>query len=92
MKYPMRNLRVATRTIDGQAVVVSSDDATLHSLNEVGTIIWEMADGNTSMAEIAEKLCVRYEIDHEQALRDIEDFCGQLEEKSILNISDNPFF
>jgi len=90
MKYPQRNFRVATRTIDGEAVVVCSDDATLHSLNEVGTIIWEMSDGHTSMDDIAENLCTRFEIERGQALQDIEKFCENLAQKNILNVSEEP--
>lgn len=90
MRYPIKNIRVATRTIDGEAVVVSSDDATLHSLNEVGTIIWEMADGSTSTEDMAQSLCNRFEVGLEQALNDIEEFCGELEKKKILNISEKP--
>ncbi len=90
MKYPCRNSRVATRTIEGEAVIVSPDDAVLHNLNEVGSFIWNMADGNTSIQAIAEQLCHDFDVSMEEAVEDVEDFCGILVERNILNLSDIP--
>lgn len=36
--------RIATRTIDGQAVVVVNDRNAMHILDAVGSFIWEAAD------------------------------------------------
>jgi len=90
MKYPYRNVRVATRTIEGEAVAVSPDDSTLHSFNRVGTLIWEMADGQTSIEAIVDGVISRFEVDREQALADVDAFCGELVEKEILFLSDEP--
>ena len=39
--------RTASRVIDGRAVVIVLDAQTLHTLNAVGTRVWELADGRS---------------------------------------------
>lgn len=90
MKYPCRNSRVATRTIEGEAVIVSPDDAVLHNLNEVGSFIWNLADGTASIRTIAEQLCHNFDVSIEEAVEDVQVFCGVLVERNILNLSDTP--
>jgi len=88
--YPYRNERVATRTIDGEAVIVSPDDSMLHTLNEVGTCIWEMSDGKTHTKQIIEQLVEAFDVKVEQARSDVEAFCRELSEKSVLTLSEHP--
>jgi len=50
--YPEQNPKAAWRVYEGEAVIVSPADSTLHTLNAVGTVIWEAADGRTAMDAI----------------------------------------
>jgi len=90
MKYPCQNNKAATRNIDGEAVVVSPDNATLHNLNEIGTVIWEMATGSNSMTTIAETLTHDYKVEPDQALEDVTIFCETLAGKELMQIFDTP--
>ena len=47
--YVARNPHTAWRVYDGEAVILLTEDSTLNSLNVVGTLIWETADGTTSL-------------------------------------------
>ena len=89
-RYPCKSPRVADRTIEEEAVVVSPDDAMLHNLNEVGTVIWNLADGRMSLEDIAARLVENYNIDPDTALADVERFCEKLSERGILFFSDSP--
>ena len=42
---PHRAQRTAARVVEGRALVVVLDDQALHTLNEVGTRVWELCDG-----------------------------------------------
>jgi len=90
MIYPYRNPKVATRTIDGEAVAVNAQESTLHTLNEVGTFIWELADGNLSVEEIADRLTKFYSVEYPEALADVQAFCQELNQRKILFLSDAP--
>jgi hypothetical protein len=62
-----RGDRLAARKVGGEMVILSADDSSLFVLNEVGTAIWEAADGRTSIDAIAEGVCREFEVDVDTA-------------------------
>lgn len=65
--------RVAARVVQGKAVVIVIDARTLHTLNDVGTRVWQLADGR-SLGAIVEAITSEYAVAREQAARDVERF------------------
>ena len=62
--YIARSREIAARELDGEMMIMSARDSTLFNLNEVGTMIWQAADGATSLEEIVtQKICVEYEVE-----------------------------
>ena len=89
--YIAHSKEIAARVLDGEMMIMSARDSTLFSLNELGTIIWQAADGATSLEEIvAQKICVEYEVEPGQALKDAETFVRELAEHGIMLLSDRP--
>lgn len=86
---PRRAERIAARVVDGKALVVVLDDRHLHTLNEVGTRVWELCDGR-DLGEIANALAEEFEVDRATALADVERFVGELCEKGALALEDAP--
>lgn len=77
--------RTAARTISGQAVVVVIDDRKLHTLNEVGTRVWELSDGRT-LGAIADVVCEEFEVGRSQALTDVERFVRELRDAGAVEL------
>jgi len=75
---PRKSERIAARAVDGKAVVVVLDARKLHTLNEVGTRVFDLCDGVRSVAAIAEQIASEFEIDASTAARDVEIFLQQL--------------
>ena len=89
--YVARSPEIAARLLDGEMMIMSARDSTLFNLNELGTMIWQAADGATSLEEIvAKKICVEYEVEPDQALRDAEAFVWELAGHGIMLLSDQP--
>ncbi len=89
--YLARSANVAARVLGDEAIIMSTIDSTLFSLNPTGTVIWEAADGKTPLSKIIEdKLCVEFDISVEQARADAEEFIGKMSEHGILLVSDHP--
>ena len=89
-RYVLQNPLAAWRVYDGEAVIVSPEDSTLHTLNEVGTLVWEAADGRTSLAAIAARICERYEVDAPAAAHDVDAFVDALLERGLITVLDAP--
>jgi hypothetical protein len=89
--YIARSTALAARALDGEMMIMSAKDSTLFTLNPVGTVIWQAADGKTPLAEIVEqKICPEFEIAPEEALKDAEEFVNNLASHGILSVADSP--
>jgi hypothetical protein len=90
--YIAHSKEIAARVLDGEMMIMSARDSTLFSLDELGTIIWQAVDGETTLQEIVErKICPEFDVEPEEALRDAENFVRELASHGILMLSDRPF-
>jgi hypothetical protein len=69
--------RIASRVIDGKAVVITIDRNQLHVLNGVGTRVWELMDGR-SLSDIVDSIVEEFEVDPGRAARDVRAFAARL--------------
>jgi hypothetical protein len=69
--------RTASRVIDGKAVVITIDRNQLHVLNDVGTRVWQLADGR-SLEEIVEVIVNEFDVDRARAAADVRRFIEEL--------------
>jgi hypothetical protein len=89
--YIARSHEIAARVLDGEMIIMSARDSTLFNLNEVGTMIWQAADGATTLEDIVtQKICLEYEVEPAEALKDADAFVRELAEHGILRLSDQP--
>jgi hypothetical protein len=88
--YLVRSPFLAWRIIEGEAVIISPQERELHSLNEVATDIWRMADGSRTLRQMAQELSQTYEIAPEEALPDVMAFAQEMVEKGIAFLFDRP--
>ena len=89
--YIARSREIAARALDGEMMIMSARDSTLFNLNELGTLIWQAADGATTLEEIvAQKVCPGYDVEPAQALEDAEAFVRELAGYGILLLADQP--
>jgi len=89
--YIARSREIAARELDGEMMIMSARDSTLFNLNELGTIIWQAADGATSLEDIvAERVCLEYAVERAEAFKDAEAFVRELADHGIMLLSDQP--
>jgi coenzyme PQQ synthesis protein D (PqqD) len=89
--YIARSNEIAARQLGDEMIVMSPRDATLFSLNNIGLVIWQAADGRTPLEEIVrEKVCAEFEVTPEEALKDAESFVRELAGHGIMKVSDKP--
>jgi hypothetical protein len=89
--YIARSPGIAARVLDGEMMIMSARDSTLFNLNELGTIIWQAADGAISLEEIVtQKVCIEYDVEQAEALKDAEAFVRELAKHGIMLLSDQP--
>jgi hypothetical protein len=89
--YLARSPKVAARSLDGEMMIMSGRDSTLFTLNRTATILWQSADGATPLDQIVEqRICIEFEVDSGEALRDAEALARELAGHEILQLSEEP--
>ncbi len=89
-RYLTQNPKMAWRVYDGEAVVLSPDDSILNTLNAVGTLIWEAADGRTPVSAIVARISEEFDVESERAERDVATFIEKLRQRGLLSVSETP--
>lgn len=85
----IRERDLVTRNVAGETIIVPvrssvGDLDSIYTLNEVGTMIWELIDGKNSASQIVETIFNAYEIEFEEAEKDTLDFLYSLEETDLI--------
>jgi coenzyme PQQ synthesis protein D (PqqD) len=88
-RFLMQNAQTAWRVYDGEAVIIGPD-STLNTLNPVGTLIWQAADGKTPLSAIVTRICAEFEVEPVRAQRDSAAFVEQLCQRGLLTLLDSP--
>lgn len=88
-KKVTRDENVAWRIIGDEAVLLSAEDSSVHSLDAVGTRIWELCDGEKTVSEIIDQVVEEFEVDRDTAEKDVVEFIEELmqKEKSLVTLS-----
>jgi hypothetical protein len=86
--YPVLHPQAISRTVEGEAVIVLPESGQVAVLNEVGTQVWELADGQHSVEEIVASVVEAYDVSPDQAREDVDAFVQELIEKRMLTLSE----
>ena len=77
---------VLFRELIGESVIFSADAETYFGLDEVGTRIWGALGESPTIQAAFEKLCLEYDVDHDQLRRDLEKFLGELVARKLIEL------
>ncbi|AKT43456.1 PqqD family peptide modification chaperone [Chondromyces crocatus] len=83
MQRVERSPNVAWRILDGVAVLVVPSSPAIQTLNEVGSLVWQLADGR-SLDAIVDAVVREFEVEEAQARADVEHFVSELEGLGML--------
>ena len=79
----------ATRSILGETIIVPikggvGDLNSIYVLNELGTQIWELIDGKSTINRMIEEICEAYDVGPEEAEKDTMEFLSSLEVSGLI--------
>ena len=83
-KIPVKSENTASRIVDGEAVIVVLDKQQTIVLNELGSRIWELVDGQKNIAELTQLITSEFDITSTEALKDINDFMEDLMQREVI--------
>jgi len=89
----VKDTDLVTRNVAGETIIVPirnkvGDLGSIYTLNEVGSTIWQLIDGKKTGSQIAEEICMTYNVTSEEAKKDTSAFLKSLEEAGLLRLRD----
>ncbi len=86
---PTKSAKCAYRVIGESALIIDMvhfDKNKLCCLNESGTQVWELLDGDRSLDQVIDMFIDVYDVEREQAEKDIKAFLSTLAEKKLIDL------
>jgi hypothetical protein len=85
----LKGIDFATRSILGETIIVPikegvGDLNSIYVLNELGSQIWELIDGKSSINRMIEEICKSYDVGPEEAEKDAIEFLNSLEVSGLI--------
>ncbi len=72
------------RDLDGELVVLDAATGYIHQMNPTGALIWKLLEGGTSIESIETRLSEEFDLDDEEARRDVLGFVEKLQRSGLL--------
>jgi hypothetical protein len=89
--YVAQNPDIAARKLGDEMMIMYGRNSTLFILDDMATLIWEAANGSTTLAELVERnICSVFEVRLDEALRDAEELTGDLAKHGVFLLSETP--
>ena len=81
---------LVTRAITGETIIVPvhghvGDLDSIYTLNEVGSSVWGLLDGETSVSQIIDTISGEYEVTRAETEADIIELIGSMEEAGLIS-------
>ena len=75
---------VLSQEVMGETVLLDLEGESYFGLNEVGTRIWQLLQGDSSVGEMLETLSDEYDVSGEQLAADVEKLLQKLKEAGLV--------
>lgn len=79
---------VMLQIVDEETLLFDSSTELFFTLNEVGTVMWEIMSENNTLRAVYDELIEAFDIESEQLAADIEIFASSLAEQGLLTVKD----
>ena len=81
---------LVTRSITGETIIVPvhghvGDLDSIYTLNEVGTVVWGLLDGETPVSQIIDTISSEYEATRSETEADIIELIGSMEAAGLIS-------
>jgi coenzyme PQQ biosynthesis protein PqqD len=81
---PERSDQLLSRVMEDGTVIVSPEDGQLTVVNEVGSFVWDLIDGQRTVATIIQLVVNHFQATQDQASYDVLAFLETLEQRKLL--------
>src|SRR5712692_10452836 len=81
-----RSLDASYEVVAGEAILINLKTGVYYSLNEVGTLFWNMLDGQRTIADCAQQIAADYEAPVETVTNDLFELAQNLVKENLVQV------
>lgn len=81
---PQRAPNVVARTLEGETVLLNLSTEEYFSLNDVGSLVWDLADGQRTIADITQVIVAEYDAERAEVLDDMLALLDELADAGLV--------
>lgn len=78
--------KVVSQILDDETILLDTVNGIYFGLNQTGTLIWSLIQECTTLGEIYQTICRKFEIDEETAWKDLLEIVNSLQKKNLIEI------
>jgi len=79
-----RKAGIPVTDLDGMLLMLNFDSGQYHTLNPVGTRIWQLLESPTTESALVSALTAEFEVTPEECAATVVDFLGELRRRGLL--------
>jgi hypothetical protein len=81
---------VSAKVLDGEAVLIHITRGTYHSMEKVGSRIWQLIEGRQTLGTIASIIAGEYDVRLESAQKDVAELIAALFKEDLITVATLP--
>ena len=84
-----REEEVASKVIDGEAIIINLANGVYYSMDKVGALVWDLLQAGDSLEEVISAVTSRYDVAREQAEVNVCDLVQELVQENLVLSTEN---
>ena len=83
---PQRNPDIAYEKVGEESILLSLTSGAHYTLNDTGTMFWELIDGKRSIADCAAEIASEYDVEPEIVEADLLELATEFKSEKLIDI------
>jgi hypothetical protein len=84
-----RQEEVASKVIDGEAIIINLANGVYYSMDKVGALVWDLLQAGHTLEEVIATVTRRYDVSREQAESNVQTLVQELVQENLVVASEN---
>ena len=80
---------VASKVIDGEAIIINLANGVYYSMDKVGALVWDLLQAGHTLEEVIVGVTGRYDVARDQAESNVQDLVLELVQENLMVSTDN---
>ncbi len=83
---PQRHPEATYQTVEEEAIIINLNTGTYYSLNDTGTMFWELLNGQRSITACAEVIAAEYDVEVDLVEADLLELAQNFKKEELIVI------